>query len=247
MAKVKIVLHGALKEAYPHDIELEAPTARVAMTGLKMIPALNPANNRNRYRCRISGIDNISDLDERLEVDTLHVYCEAVLNTQSIHGRGNNPYIQIIVGVILVIVGVWLMGSDSGAIANMGLGLVASGFGVIFGGITQLLMSDPKAEDQEKNKSLTGFENTVRAGTPIPLILGEHLHGGHIFSMNVETRYGKNLDVSAFINRFAPGKSESWIFLHDGTDDSNTRVRAPGGGGGGGGPEDNYYFPQLQR
>lgn len=240
MSLVKIILHGALKEACSREIVVEAKTARLALSALRLQPELNPANNQKLYNCKVRGVEHVWDLDAPLETDELHVTCDAVIDRSAYRGAGNNPYVRIIIGVVLIVVGVMMMGSDSGTLANMGMAMAASGFGMVLGGVMQLFTKDPKADEQERNKSLTGYENTVKSGTPIPFILGEHLHGGHIFSLNTETRQGKDLDLKAFKDTYAIVNSKSWFLLHDGSGGVNTdgppaggRPGGPGGGGSG--------------
>lgn len=249
MAKVQLVLHGHLKELHGDDIFVEAKTARAAISSLRMIKAFNPEHNRNRYLCKVKDVNQALDLDEPLEVDVLHIYCEGIVKAGSVVGAGNNPYVRIIIGIILIVVGFYLSGSDSGATMKAGMAMLSAGLGMVIGGISQLLMKDKKLDTEDgKNKSLTNYANTVRSGTPIPLILGEHLHGGHIFSLNTETRYGKELDISDFKMKYRQDNSEfnSWLLLYDGTDDTTTDQTPPGGGGGPGGPV-NPYYPKIQQ
>lgn len=243
MSLVKVILHGALKEACPREIFVEAKTARIALSALRLQPELNPATNKKLYNCKVRGVNHVLDLDAPLETDEVHVTCDAVIDRSAYRGAGNNPYVRIIIGVVLIVVGIMMMGSDSGTIANIGLAMAASGFGMVLGGVMQLFTKDPKAEEQERNKSLTGYENTVKSGTPIPFVLGEHLHGGHIFSLNTETRQGKDLDLKAFRDTYAITNSKSWFLLHDGSGGVNTNAPPPGGrpGGPGGGGSGDYW------
>ena len=252
MAMVNVVLHGALKEVCPRHIRLEAKTPRMVLSGLKLIPELSPLKNRLRYLCKVEGIKSVTDLDEPLELEEVHIYCEKVMNKGDIAGSGNNPYVRIIIGVILIIIAVTYFvvtgdAANAGQLTQMGMAMFAAGVSLVMGGISQLLTKQPKIEgDTQKNKSNTGYENTVRSGTPISLIIGEHLHGGHIFSLNIETRPGKDLDISDFKLKYANEVSESWLLLYDGTDDDPTNIPPPGGGGGGGGGGGNPYYPQPQ-
>lgn len=246
MGMVNIILHGALREAYDKPIRIQAKTPRIALNALKLIPELSPLKNKLRYLSRVDVVQSVTDLDEPLEVDTINVYCEKVLNAKDVTGSGNNPYIRMAIGVVLVIAGIVVTGMTGAAATPIGTALIAMGASMIIGGVLQILTPKPKVEDTEKNKSNTGYENTVRSGTPISLIIGEHLHGGHVFSLNTETRHGTNLDISAFKDKFAIGNSSSWLLLQDGSDDAPIHVQPPGGGGRGPDiPRDNWnpYFP----
>lgn len=234
MREITIHLHGAISEAVTGPIKLMADTARQALSGLKMFPQLNPATTNDRYLCTAEGIETVSDLDKPLEHNEIHIHCQAKTNAKNIRGSGNNPYVRIIIGVVLVVVGFFVPG-----LGNFGIALMASGLGLIFGGISQLLTPLKKPEEPEKNQSLNGYENTVRSGTPIPIIVGEHLHGGHIISLNVETLMGKDLNLKDFFFNPQALASTSWTLLVDGSNGEPTNTkppgRGPGGGGGGGG------------
>lgn len=246
MSNVQVVLHGALRDAYDKPIFIEARSIRAVLSALKLIPELNPRQNKNRYLSKVDGLENVADLDKPLNASVVNIYCERKMNRRDVTGSGSNPYVQMIVGVVLVVVGV-LMGPAGGATAQLGLALAASGFGLVFGGIAQLLIKDPKPQKSEESssRSLTGYENTVKSGTPIPLILGEHLHGGHIFSFNTETRSGKDLQLKDFKAQFGSTNSPSWFLLYDGSDESdiiNTKPPGGKGGGGRGGAGSNPYY-----
>lgn len=257
MGMVNVVLHGALRDVCPRHIRLEAKTPRLLLAGLKLIPELSPLKNKLRYLCKVEGVQTATDLDEPLERSEVNIYCEKVMNKNDITGSGDNPYVRVIIGVILIVVAVayFMTTGDAMGAANLTqaamTAMFAAGLSLVLGGITQLLTKQPKVEgDSDKNKSNTSYENTVRSGTPIPLIIGEHLHGGHIFSLNTETRYGKNLDITNFKQKFATGESPSWLLLYDGTNDEPTDQTPPGGrfrGGGGGGGPGNPYYSEIQR
>lgn len=237
MSNVQVVLHGGLYEAYDKPIFIEARSIRAVLSALKLIPELNPINNKNRYLSKVDGLENVADLDKPLDTPVVNIYCERKMNRRDITGSGNNPYVQIIVGVVLIVVGYFSFGSTS----KLGVAIMASGFGMIFGGISQLLINDPKPQksDENRSSSLTGYENTVKSGTPIPLILGEHLHGGHIFSFNTETRSGKDLELNDFKAQFNLSDSPSWLLLYDGSDETDDLNTKPPGGGGT--PSNPYY------
>lgn len=180
----------------------------------------------------------VSDLDKPLECDELHVYCEAKTNARDIRGSGNNPYVRIVIGVVLIIVGVLISPTSP----NAGVAFISAGISLIFGGIAQILNQPPKPEEPSKTASLTGYENTVKSGTPIPIIVGEHLHGGHIISFNVETLAGKDLDLKDFFFNPQALEKTSWTILVDGSNDQPIDTPPPGRsrpGNGGGAPHQN--------
>lgn len=101
-------------------------------------------------------------------------------------GSKRNGVLQTIVGIVLVVVGV--MTSWAG-----GTMLVATGVGMIAGGIVQMLTPMPKsgAKDSGENESSYSFNgpvNTQAQGNPVPLCYGRMIVGSAVVSASIKTR-----------------------------------------------------------
>lgn len=62
---------------------------------------------------------------------------------------------------------------------------------MILGGVLALLMSAPKATSvvaEEKSKYIPANKNTVKTGTPIPILYGRRKVYGHFLSFDVDSR-----------------------------------------------------------
>jgi predicted phage tail protein len=206
-----IYFHGPLAEVQATPIEVVASTVKEALEFIRQHPAFSPENNPKRYVCRARGIDSLAKVYGPVPDDELHLECEAIVDRHDVMGA-NNGWVKIVAGIVLIIVGVVLSYFGGGAVGGPMINL---GIALIFGGIAQLLNPPPKPEEPEEgNKSLKTYQNTVKSGTTIPLILGKHRHGGHILSFNVETLDGKNLNLPTFIEAIPPA-DDSWTTLYD--------------------------------
>lgn len=234
MAKVKIVLHGKLAEHYDKDIYVHAETIREAISAMSLIDEFNPEKQSKRFMCKIEGCEISKKLDDPIEKTELHLHCDRVEERNFAKGSGNNPYVNIIIGVILVVVGYFTFGLTSA----WGLAFFSAGVGLITGGIMQILNPvDELENDSDQNKSVTRYPNTVESGTPVPIIVGKHKHGGHIFSLNTASRSQKNVNLSALVADLSEFEG-SWVTMHSQLSE-NAMNGVPSGGyegrGGGGG------------
>lgn len=231
---VTLNLTGEMAELHAPKVQVHANTLREALGALKLIDCFNPSKNPKRYLCSVEGVETYQKLDEPLESNDFTINCNAVVSSRDVMGSGNNPWVRIIVGVVLIIVGVFY--DYSGITAETGAGMVAAGIGMVVGGIMELLNPVKlDQDDNEKNQSFTSYPNTVKSGTPIPLILGKHKWGGHIFSMNAETSNKKSVDILDIVGTI-PEFNGSWVtFMSSMIGTYHQGQRPPGGGGGGGG------------
>jgi predicted phage tail protein len=95
--------------------------------------------------------------------------------TPLVAGSGNVG--KIIAGVALVIVGAVISYFSSGVLAQVGGGIAMMGVSMIVGGVVGLLTPMPKMDTRDVAKGMKsdyfdGPENTVRQGSPVPLIYG---------------------------------------------------------------------------
>lgn len=242
MGMVTIVLHGKLREQYDKTVRVYADTIREAITALSMIDAFNPAKQTKRFLTKVDGCSVQRKLDEPIETNTLHLHCDVVEDVNFASGSGNNPYVNIIIGAILVVIGVIITGMSFGGAAPLGMAFISAGVGLIVGGIMQIInpVEEPEIEENTANKSVTRYPNTVASGTVIPLIVGKHKHGGHIFSLNTMSRSSKNMNLSGLVSELDDFEG-SWVTMHSQlTEDAyNSRPSGGSSGGGGGGSWNN--------
>lgn len=249
MARVTIKLHGKIAEHYPHDIVLEATTIREAITGMTMIDAFNPAKNTKRFVCTVDECPVADKLDEPIENNILNLHCEQVHENSVIQGAGNNPYVNIIIGIVLIIVGFFTYQSTTKeGVMMLGVGIASLGASLVIGGIMQIVnpVDALETEKEERNNSVTSYLNTVASGTTIPIILGKHKHAGHLFSLNTESRSAKNVNLSGLVSEL-PEFEGTWVTMHSQLSEDVYNEYPPGGGGGGGAGGGRWDILTLQK
>lgn len=103
---------------------------------------------------------------------------------------GDNGVLNIILGAVLVVVGAILTAYGFGAI---GAPLASMGWGMIIGGVAQLLFPAPKGgpEDRPENRpsyAFAGPVNTQAQGNPVPVLYGEMIVGSAVISAGIEAK-----------------------------------------------------------
>lgn len=163
------------------SLSIRADTPREA---LSIFQTHLPQNVRQLVE--VSGIRCFADLDE--------VRSEGVLNiTPKYFGAGGGSekgsWLQIGLGVLLIVVAPYLapagttfLGASSGTIATFG-------FQLALGGAIALLNKAPKADPtsgDKKSRFINGNANTIKEGTPIPLIYGLQKVYLHFLSFDLD-------------------------------------------------------------
>jgi predicted phage tail protein len=104
-----------------------------------------------------------------------------------IMGSKNGGVFQIIVGIILVLVGTYATIFTG----PVGTAMVAAGWGMIAGGVVQLLTPSPKglhSKDAPANQAsyaFSGAVNTQAQGNPVPVLYGEMIVGSAVISAGI--------------------------------------------------------------
>lgn len=192
MSRRRIVVHGSLRALVPAPLELEVATAAEAVHALtRLVPALRPAVGRDRPLVKVLGFDTVESLYAPTEAAEIHLV--------PAFAGGKSGFFKVLIGGILVAAAVAL-GPAGAVIQGVGAGLLKAGVAgtllglgtsLALGGLLELVSPAPKidvhaAQDPEASKYLGTPRNTVRIGTRIPLLFGEHLAHGHILSFDVD-------------------------------------------------------------
>lgn len=187
---MKIILHGYLKDLYPHDIVLDASTVAEAINGMcKMTKAFNPKLGEKRHTFQVVGFNSEESLFAPTDKEELH------LVPMLFGGKSKGGFIQIAIGVALIIASFYfppagLLGAEilTGSLAfSLGASLVLGGLLAILSPAPNIDLA-PIAQDPEASKFLGAPKNTVKIGTRIPLIYGEHMAFGHYLSFNIDAK-----------------------------------------------------------
>jgi len=173
--KRQIILHGYLKELYDKPIEIVADTVAEAMRSLQQIKELR---SDQPHPVTIGGVDSHAALFSRSDMEEIHVYPRT-------GGSIDNPFVQIVLGVTLIGIGIFAPGMIPFLSQAQ---LLMAGALMVTGGVLQLLAPTPEfnENDQRESKYLGATGNTVGIGTRIPIGYGFRRVPGHYLSFDVE-------------------------------------------------------------
>lgn len=170
----KVHFHGSI--SHP-TIEIYGDTIYDVIDGAsRQVPTI-----QNRKLIEIAGCETEADLHRYLgdQVD-IHVY-PALIGAKS-------KITQIIVGATLVALSFFMPVAAPGALFSLQGFTFQLGAMLIVGGIAALLAPQPELGDDDKRSDIfSGSRNTVKIGTPIPILYGEFRCGGHYLSFDVNS------------------------------------------------------------
>lgn len=142
-----------------------------------------------RQIVQVSGIHCAADLDEMRESGVLNI-------TPKYFGAGGGSekgsWLQIGLGVLLIVTAPYLSGAIGTAFGGIAKGTIATfGFQLALGGAIALLNKAPKADPtsgDKKSRFINGNANTIKEGTPIPLIYGLQKVYLHFLSFDLDSK-----------------------------------------------------------
>lgn len=185
-----IRLYGVLGSKFGREYRLDCNSPADAVQALcNMVPGfeqfMRTADQKGLVFAVFSGKRNLSE-DELIFRGTED---EVIRIAPIIKGSKNNGIFQVILGVVLVVVGLFAYGSTT----SEGMALIAAGVGSALGGVVQMLSPMPKVNgtgEEDGNNPSTGFGGpvtTTSTGHPVPLLYGEFEVGGAVLSGGIYT------------------------------------------------------------
>ena len=195
----KVFIYGKLKQLIGRDfVELSGDTVYELVSGVSanFKTVLQPAPGKPKMICKVRGFDTEESLHRTLTDDETEIHLYPTL----LGGGGNGGLMKVIVGAIILAVvafaivatgGLAALAAGTTAFTAFGSTLLMTGATMFIGGLLELLAPQPKMDlsssnDIESSKYLGSQGNTVKIGTSIPIIFGEHLAFGHYISFNVD-------------------------------------------------------------
>ncbi len=174
-----VIFEGPLKALYPLGIELDAVTPAEAIGLLQNFPGFRPEDGVTHHLTMpdFPSKDSFYQPTDRTELLLTPIEPE---NTDTFSGSGGKAR-----GYAMIVIGVAMMYFSSG---EYGKEIFMAGFGLVLGGIMQLMMPQPPKttnSNDPKSNYLSANKNTVAVGTPIPLLLGRFKVYGHLLSFNI--------------------------------------------------------------
>lgn len=201
-----------------HHFELDTGSPREAMQALAaqvkgLREFLFQSAEKGMAFAVFTGDRNIGE--ERLDFPTRNE-----IRVAPVYGaRKNGGVLQVVVGAVLIVAGVYLTAISDGTAGEIGGYLVEAGIAMAAGGVIQLLMPQPKglgSKDSAANTpnyNFNGAVNTEAQGHPVPLCYGGPIRvGSAVASAGVDV-------VDQSVNRNIAGGS-------------SPKVGFMGGGGG---------------
>jgi predicted phage tail protein len=172
-----------LKDLYPAEIKLSGRHI-----------ADKPGQQPHTFR--IEGFETEERLYGPIDCDEIHIHpVDAEL-----FGAKSGGFLKIAIGTVLVVTAIASGGLAAGAagsfLATAATTAFSLGTAMALGGILELLSLAPKsglsgpgaAADPDASKYLGAPKNTVRIGTRIPLLYGEHIAYGHYLSFDIDAK-----------------------------------------------------------
>ena len=200
--KIKIVLHGYLKNLYAGALEFSGSCVSEIINGMcKATKAFNVPMGSEKHVISVVGYESAQALNDPLpdDLEELHL-------TPALIGGKSGAFIKIAIGVVLIAAAFFTGGASlaagpmligtAGAAGSVSLAAVMFqvGLGIALGGLLELISPQPKADnfgnsvaDPEASKYLGATQNTVRIGTRIPLLYGTAKVFGHYLSFDVDS------------------------------------------------------------
>ena len=175
----RVHLHGAFKSFHDGPIEIDSETVWDAVEAVTtQVKGFQPTLADGRKVIQVAGYDTIEKMRSPSSDEDIHVFPSMVFSK-------NGGVVQTIIGVAFLVVGFFLLATP------WGIPLMISGAAMIIGGVVQMLSPQPQMagnEQEARSKYLGPAQNTVQIGTPIPILYGRRLVGGHILSMNIDSQ-----------------------------------------------------------
>lgn len=180
MSFKRIVLHGYLKDLYPGELRFDVRSAAEAIKAMcQQTGAFRPIDGR-KHKIRALGFNTKDDLMSPTDKEEIHLIPQFTV--------GKSPLIQVALGTVLIAAGI---GLGLAGFPQAGILVASFGLSMTAAGISQMLAPTPErtTTGQEKSSKYLGSSaNTVKIGTPIPIIYGKRRVFGHYLSVNITAK-----------------------------------------------------------
>lgn len=180
--KVKVVLHGHLKELYPHDIEMSGFSVAEILNGIgRQISVLRPKPGEDTRFFSVVGYDTHEALTGPIKPNQKELHI-----VPAMHGGKGGGFFKVVLGVALIAAS--FMMPAAGIAFSFGLSLALGGLLEILSPTPKIDRSGTSSVDPEASKYLGASQNTTKIGTRIPICYGEVQVFGHYISFDVDAK-----------------------------------------------------------
>ena len=175
----RVHLVGAFAGFHNGPIEVYAATPWDAVEAVvSQIRGFLPNASTGRKVIQLLGFNTIEALKSTTPEQDLYL-------APSLAFGKNGGLTQTIIGTVLIVASFFVP-------VGLRETLFYIGVSMVIGGVMQMLTPQPKlggrGEEEARSKYLGGIQNTTTIGTTIPLLYGRRRIGGHILSMNIDSK-----------------------------------------------------------
>lgn len=175
------------------NVYLEGYLAKFVKDGTVVVDAFNARDALEKLQNFMpKGVKHLVKVKELGCPDDLDEAKETLTIVPLLEGSGGGGKraggIQIGIGILLITL-LTFTGVGAAVGAGMKSFLMGVGANLIIGGALQLLQKSPKADPTQgdkKSRFINGDKNTIKEGTPIPLIYGRQKVYPHFLSFNID-------------------------------------------------------------
>jgi predicted phage tail protein len=185
---ITVLLYGALRKKFGkfHRFDIRSPAEAIRA----LVANFPGANGFQQHLIEHSapGYHVLVGRESRDERTLAHPADDVIRIVPAVAGAKKQGVLQTILGVVLIIVGVFttIFGDYSGSVIMLGISLVV-------GGVTQMLAKPPKVPgpaERPDNLPSYGFDgatNTTAQGNPVPICYGQGRIGSQVVSIGLST------------------------------------------------------------
>jgi predicted phage tail protein len=175
----RVHLHGGFKAFHDGPIEVFAKTVAEAILRVtSQLEGFRPDAIRGRKRIQVAGHNSIESQFAPSTTTDIHIF-------PAMSFAKDQGLIQTVIGFVLIVTAVLLFPY----FPNVAIAIGSAGIGMVIGGVMQMLTPAPSIDKPgDRSKYIPAKGNTVRIGTPIPVLYGTYRASPHILSINIDAR-----------------------------------------------------------
>ncbi len=177
-----VFLHGHLGEKYGKKLMLDVECVAGAVALLKAnfsSFARDLIGRGNRYRVTV-GKSAIGKRELANPANGQDIHIVPIIAGSG----GNNGVFNIIAGIVLIIVGVLLEGSDGGYLIQAGVGMLIGGVisYISYSSMPKVSLAGVAQGEKKGSRYFNGPINVTAQGNPVPVLYGRLLVGSQVIS-----------------------------------------------------------------
>ena len=173
----RVHLHGAFKAFHDGPIEVFAKTvAEAVLRVTNQLEGFRPDAVRGRKLVQVAGHNTVESQFAPSTTEDIHLF-------PAMSFAKDGGVVKTVLGFILIVAAIFMGGVFWPAI------IASAGVSLMISGILQLMTPAPSIDRPgDRSKYIPSQQNTVKIGTPIPILYGTYRAAPHILSLNIDAR-----------------------------------------------------------